>query len=220
MMDRNALVHRVYRLFQARFRPARLKAFLAYHAPSSATTILDVGGTAQFWETADVELRVTILNVTPPPEGISNTLTYVQGDATHLPFPDDAFDIVFSNSMIEHLGSRDGQEAFAREAQRVGRGIWVQTPARWFPVEPHLLTPLIHYLPRRVQRLMLRNFTVWGLITRPDSATVDQFLDETRLLSAAAMRSLFPGCQLLRERVLGMTKSLISVARPAGAASS
>jgi hypothetical protein len=67
---------------------------------------------------------------------------------------------------------------------------------------------------------MLRNFTVWGLITRPDSATVDQFLDETRLLSAAAMRRLFPGCQLLRERVLGMTKSLISVARPAGAAPS
>ena len=142
------------------------------------------------------------------------TLTYVQGSATDLPFGDRSFDIVFSNSMIEHLGDWASQERFAREALRVGRGLWVQTPARWFPVEPHLLTPLVHYLPKGAQRHLLRNFTVWGWITRPRQDEVEDLLDELALLTASQVRTLFPGCSLLRERVLGLTKSIMVVKVP------
>ena len=121
--------------------------------------------------------------------------------------------MVFSNSMIEHLFTRTNQAAFANEALRVGRGVWVQTPSRWFPIEPHLLTPGIHYLPKFFRRRLLRNFTVWGLLTRPQQSYVDRLVDEIALLTANDMRALFPGCELRRERVLGMTKSLIAVRR-------
>jgi len=201
----------VYRFFQSRFRPARMKEFLELFKPWPEMSILDVGGTSAFWSDSGRTLRVTILNISPGPERLPPNLTYVQGSATSLPFSDRSFDIVFSNSMIEHLRDRVSQEYFAREALRVGRGVWVQTPARWFPIEPHLLTPFIHYLPKRAQRSLLRNFTVWGLIARPDQSYVDRFLDETVLLSARDMRALFPGCKLRRERVLGLTKSLIAV---------
>lgn len=204
-------VHRAYQLFQSRFRPARMEAFLELFKPGAETSILDVGGTSEFWLDSGRTLRVTILNISPGPEHLPPNFTYVQGSATSLPFPDRSFDIVFSNSMIEHLGDRVSQESFAREALRVGRGVWVQTPARWFPIEPHLLTPFIHYLPKRAQRSLLRNFTVWGLIARPDQSYVDRFLDETVLLTARDMRALFSGCKLRRERVLGLTKSLIAV---------
>jgi SAM-dependent methyltransferase len=191
-----------------------MQAFLELFAPGPETSILDVGGTDAFWIDLVPSLQVTILNISPKPDRLPPNLTYVQGSATSLPFSDGSFDVVFSNSMIEHLHDRASQALFALEALRVGRGVWVQTPARWFPIEPHLLTPLIHYLPKRLQRRLLRNFTVWGLITRPDQSYVDGVLDEIALLTASDMRALFPGCELRRERLLGLTKSLIAIVPP------
>ena len=69
--------------------------------------------------------------------------------------------------MIEHLGTRDNQLKAAAEAMRVGRSLWIQTPNRWFPIEPHYLTPFVHWLPAPVRRRILRNFSVWGWVTRP-----------------------------------------------------
>jgi SAM-dependent methyltransferase len=188
-----------------------MEAFLEWYRAGGHGSILDVGGTSEFWSDSDLGSNVTLLNVRPPTGESPDDLSYVEGTATDLPFSDRSFDVVFSNSMIEHLGDRTNQRLFAREALRVGRRLWIQTPNRWFPVEPHVLTPVVHYLPLGAQRRILRNATVWGLLTRPDQATVDKLLDELCLLSAADLRMLFPGCRLIRERLLGMTKSLIAV---------
>lgn len=80
--------------------------------------------------------------------------------------------------------------------------------------EPHLLTPLVHFFPRAIQARLLRYFTVWGLMTKPSRAMVREFLDETRLLRYEEMRELFPDCEILRERFLGMTKSYVAVRPP------
>jgi SAM-dependent methyltransferase len=192
-----------------------MAAFLDWYRARDGGTILDVGGTPEFWAGADVNGKVTLVNLQAPPTELPDGLTYVQGSATSLPFEDRSFEVVFSNSVIEHLGERQNQEGFAGEALRVGRRVWIQTPARWFPIEPHLLTPLIHYLPKDAQRRLLRNFTIWGWITRPDQVEVEELVDELALLTAADMRSLFPGCTLHRERVLGVTKSLIMTRPPA-----
>ncbi|NIM61889.1 MAG: hypothetical protein GTO30_09600, partial [Acidobacteria bacterium] len=93
----------------------------------------------------------------------------------------------FSNSLIEHLGSRDRQAAFASEIRRVARGLWVQTPARCFPFEPHLLGFFVHYLPVRWQRRLVRHFTFWGLNSRPSQERIDRVLRETRLLDYSEM---------------------------------
>jgi hypothetical protein len=186
-----------------------MASFLAWYRAGSGGSILDVGGTPEFWSESGLDDAITVLNLAPEPEGMPARMAYVQGSATELPFEDGSFDVVFSNSMIEHLGEWANQERFAREAMRVGRGLWIQTPARWFPIEPHLLTPVVHYLPKGAQRHLLRNFTVWGWVTRPDQDEVDRLLDELALLTAAQMRALFPGCTLERERVLGLTKSLM-----------
>ncbi len=85
---------------------------------------------------------------------------------------------------------------------------YVQTPNKWFFFEPHLLTPFIHWLPRAAQRRLLRYGTLWGWLHRPSPARVEAHLDEIRLLDEDALRVLFPGATLWRERVLGMTKSL------------
>ena len=87
----------------------------------------------------------------------------------------------------------------------------MQTPARSFPVEPHLLTPFIHWLPRRLQLPLLRHFTVWGLVTRASVESARSLAAELRLLNGREMKLLFPDCEIRRERVAGLTKSFIAV---------
>lgn len=140
-----------------------------------------------------------------------NSIGWIIADGRHLPFKDGAFDITYSNSVIEHLGDFASQQALAREITRVGIRHFVQTPSKWFPVEPHLFTPFIHWLPRAVQERLLRNFTVWGLVTRPSRAECIRFLNEVRLLDYQQMKALFPQARILKERVLGITKSFIAV---------
>ena len=141
----------------------------------------------------------------------SGVCELVVGDGCALPYADMSFDIVFSNSVIEHVGSWERQQAFAAEARRVGRRLWVQTPAREFFIEPHLITPFFHWLPYVWKRRLMRNFTGRGLIERPEMPSVDAFLAEVRLLTFDEMRALFPDCTILRERFLGCTKSYIAV---------
>ncbi len=79
------------------------------------------------------------------------------------------------------------------------------------PAEPHLLTPFVHYLPRRLQSRLLRRFTLWGWIARPSPEQVERFVRDTRLLTHREMQSLFPDCEIRRERFLGFTKSYVAV---------
>lgn len=143
--------------------------------------------------------------------GFPHNFSFVKGDGRAIPFVDNAFDIVYSNSVIEHLHSWENQVRFAREVMRVSQNIWVQTPAKSFFVEPHLLTPFIHYFPRNWQRRLLRNFTLWGLVVRPSRDTITEFLDEVRLLTFKEMKLLFPGCEIRKEKFLFFTKSFIVV---------
>ena len=94
-----------------------------------------------------------------------------------------------------------------------GRGVWVQTPAHSFLVEPHLMAPFLHWFPVGWQRRLIRWVSLWGWIARPSPERVERFIEETRLLSEAEMKTLFPDCELRRERFLGLTKSYVAVRR-------
>lgn len=177
--------------------------------------MLDVGGYPWFWKEFALPNPITLVNLEFPP-GLQESFpgfTYLAGDGCHLPFGDKAFSVLFSNSVIEHVGTWARQQQFASEARRVGRRLWVQTPAREFFVEPHLLAPFIHWLPASWQRRLIRHGTVWGWLTRPTPAQVNRFLSEVRLLGRDEMRALFPDCEILTERLLGLPKSYIAVRR-------
>jgi SAM-dependent methyltransferase len=174
------------------------------------TKILDVGGTSYNWSFLKNEPSLIFVNLMAP-SNEDNVLTWIIADGRCLPFCEDAFDIVYSNSVIEHLGNIKNQYAFAQEIKRVGRRYYVQTPNRWFFVEPHLITPFIHFLPKTMQNLLLRNFTIWGIITRPTPQQCNDLLSELRLLDEKEFRRLFPDAEIWFEHFLGLTKSLIAV---------
>jgi SAM-dependent methyltransferase len=123
---------------------------------------------------------------------------FVNADVTSLPFGNEEFAIAYSNSVVEHLPP-EAREAYAREVRRVGARWFVQTPNRWFPIEPHALLPGVHWLPRPLGRRL------WRLGVSGDP------YDEVRLLGARELRSLFPDAVIVRERVGPFTKSLVAV---------
>ena len=201
--------------WNTRFRQRRMERFARELGITAETRVLDVGGTPETWEMLAVRPRVTLLNTPRTKEELAGAAWWVAGDGRMLPFRDQTFDVVFSNSVIEHVGDAASQQSFAREVARVGRAYWVQTPNRWFPVEQHLLTPLIHWLPKSWQRAIVPRFTIWNLLVRPSRDRHDfyvaHYLDEVRLLSAAQFAALFPGARLIRERFCGWTKSLVAM---------
>jgi len=193
-----------------------MSLFLRLFQPGATTRILDVGGHVYDWDgIVPIESPVTFLNVTYPPvcRPVAPRFTCHVGDGRRMPFADGSFDIVYSNSVIEHLGNCVEQDRFAREIRRVGRQVFVQTLNRWFFIEPHFVAPFVHFLPRRAARLLMRFCSVRGLLRRGDNVEIRTLFDELRLLTYREMRKLFPDCEIHRERWLGMTKSFIAIRR-------
>lgn len=203
-------IHDFYRPFLKYFRKKRMLRFWTGFQPAPTTRILDVGGGAFNWQFIPEQPNLIILN-TQMPGSSDSSHSWVVADGCNLPFDNHAFDIVYSNSVIEHLQTLENQRRFAAECSRVGMQYYIQTPNRWFPIEPHLITPFIHWLPKQVQKRLLRNFTLWGWFVRPAQSTADSFLKEVRLLDMKEFQELFPNAEIWQERVLGLSKSLIAV---------
>ena len=180
--------------------------------------ILDIGGTEAYWTLMhfnDQEVHITLLNLTAEPVS-GNIFESVAGNATDLSaYADGSFDIVFSNSVIEHLFTKEAQTKMANEVRRVGTHYFIQTPNYYFPVEPHWVFPFFQFLPFSVRVWMTRKFSL-GHIGKIDNiaAAVNQ-VKEIRLLTKKDMQQLFPGASIYEEKFFGLTKSVIAYRFPA-----
>ncbi|MFZ0640198.1 MAG: class I SAM-dependent methyltransferase [Candidatus Acidiferrales bacterium] len=172
--------------------------------------ILDLGGDASTWESFDPGQRVTLVNLDA--SCVCGHLASVVADAVTVPFTNRAFDVVFSNSVIEHLGTEQRQRAFAAEVRRLSRkGYFVQTPNKWFPIEPHYLAPFLQFVPKSIKPTVIRWATPRGWLTRPSRVQCTKMCEEIRLLDARGMSQLFPEAKIVREHFLGFTKSIIAI---------
>jgi hypothetical protein len=204
--------HRSPASLASRLRARRLAFFAGLLSNlTRPVTILDVGGTAAFWNNLDFTkdgVKVIILNVKPE-ESEDARFESIVGDARDLSaFESSSIDVVYSNSVIEHVGTFEDQKKMAAEVRRVAKRYFVQTPNAWFPIEPHFLFPGFQFMPLEVRTFLLTRFRLGWLPREPDPARAREVVDSIRLLTAAQMRSLFPEASIYRERFLGLSKSI------------
>lgn len=193
----------------AAFRFKRFREFLQVLQVTSENSILDVGGSPDIWKGSGLEERVTILNVKLPNECMP-PFHWARGDACSMNmFGDRSFDVVFSNSVIEHVGGLERQQQMANEIRRVGKKFWVQTPDKHFPIEVHFVFPFYQYFPHRVQIMIAKT---WPL-SYSKILDLDPIFEAEHiwLLRYHEMQALFPDAKIQREKFWGLTKSLIAV---------
>ncbi|MBA2461962.1 MAG: class I SAM-dependent methyltransferase [Actinobacteria bacterium] len=192
-----------------RSRRRKFELFMETMRPTPATTVLDVGvddvgfgenegcGTLNFFE----ELYPWPDRITALGQHEGRTFAerypatpYVQGDALTLPFEGGAFDVVFSNAVIEHVGGRDAQQRFVDEILRVAPRAFVTTPNRRFPIEVHTRAPLVHWLPERVAH------RAYDLLGKP-------WAKENHLLGSRDLAALFPP----QARIVNLGLTLVAI---------
>jgi SAM-dependent methyltransferase len=198
--------------FRARRRMFRL--FMRETAPDEGTTVLDLGVTcdarsreSNYFEQLYPYPHRVVCAGTEAAHHLESTYpgtTFVRvTPGERLPFADRQFDVVFSNAVVEHAGSRADQRQFVREALRVGRRFFLTTPNRWFPVEVHTGLPLLHYLHPGVYRGLLRRLG-HEYYAREENLN---------LLDRRSLLALFPAgvcVRVSRVRTLGVTSNLVA----------
>jgi SAM-dependent methyltransferase len=178
----------------ARARARRHAQFFGLTGLQPGMSVLDVGCGTVGLRALEPELEITGVDRVARP---TYPGPFLQADVTEgLPYADGAFDLVYSSSVIEHV-PRARRAAFAAEVARVGRGLYVQTPAYSFPVEPHSLLPFAHWLPVALRR------PLWRL-------GAQGYWEDIDLLRRAEMAQLF-GAPVHAERLGPLAKSWIAI---------
>jgi hypothetical protein len=188
-------------------RKRRTALFVRTHQVGPGQHVLDLGGTPMIWENIRASLNVTILNLPPltrTQHRSHHFFEYVEGDACNVRgYENRRFDLVFSNSVIEHVGDAARRAAFAREVRRLGRSYWVQTPCGLFPIEAHCGMPFWWFYPQWLRHFFIERWRK----KLPDWA---EMIDGTTVVSKRELRNLFPEASILVERVFGIPKSFVA----------
>lgn len=195
----------------ARARRKRFAELLRRFPTLADMTVLDLGGTPGFWAGAPVRPRhVTIVNLDDMGGG-SQGIDVVQADACDLPAEATgrSYDLTFSNSLIEHVGGHQRRLQFAKQVRAAAPHYWVQTPYRYFPLEPHWVFPGQQFLPAPARAYISRTWKAGHIRSDVSSAVADVLWVE--LLGVTELRHYFPEADIYRERFGGLTKSITAV---------
>jgi Methyltransferase domain len=174
--------------------------------------ILDVGGSQSVWERIGFVnqpgIHITILNTEKHTSKYENVECFL-GDGCSMPqYRDQEFDIVFSNSVIEHVGDEVRIRQMADEVRRVGRNYYLQTPNYYFPLEPHFFFPFFQFLPISVRTSLVQHLDLAFIHKIPVRADAEAEVRKINLLTKRQVKRLFPKASIVEERLFGMTKSI------------
>lgn len=176
-------------------------------------TICDLGGTTSFWESmalpTDDDVTITVVNLFAQ-SSTDPRVRAIIGDARSVAFADRSFDVVYSNSVIEHVGTFDDQRRMAEEVRRLGARHFVQTPNFFFPVEPHFLFFGFQWLPANVRAWLLTKSNLGWMSREPTFDAASEVVRSIRLMRLREIKQLFPTSSIYHERVAGLTKSFVA----------
>ncbi len=205
--------------YVTRLRKKRFQLFknLVLSIGNESTKILDIGGTIEYWKQVydiknnPLNLKITLLNLEFESKDNNDIFDYVTENAKELSFENHSFDIVFSNSMIEHLGGLEQQLLAVNEMKRVAKYIYMQTPNIFFPIEPHFQILFIHWFLIAIRLRMLAFFQK-TTVNKEYNSFVNNPIN---LLSKSDLDFFFDddNYNIYKEKTFGLTKSFVVVSR-------
>ena len=184
--------------------------------PNTTFKILDIGGDIHYWKHLDwnyAPCKISLLNLYTNELSAEEQAHFesIQGSALNLPFQKGDFDLLFSNSVIEHVGSYENQVQFAKEVTRLSNKYIIQTPSLWFPLEPHSLIPFFQFIPHRLRAYLIMKFNINYF---PKADTYAEALNVSRstiMLTKKQFKALFPEAEIQVERLFGIPKSYTAI---------
>lgn len=188
-------------------------------AEKGSCEILDLGGTELYWTIGEQFLRkhrgkisITLVNLERERVQDANLFKSMSGDASDLSLLDgQQFDMVHSNSVIEHVGDHQAMARFAANVRRLAPRYFVQTPNYWFPFEPHFRLPFFQYLPEWTRVEIIRHFAVGYFDKVPDSAEAWDIIKHHQMIGVRKMRRFFPDGDISFEKIGPLNKSIMAV---------
>ncbi len=184
--------------------------------------IVDLGGTEKYWRAIGYDwmqrfgVEVTCINPSAAEVARGSALTnasvaLTQGNACAMPDADNAFDMVHSNSVIEHVGRWQDMEAFAREVRRLAPAYYIQTPYFWCPIDPHYYRiPFLHWMPVSWKLKLLARIGPGHFAPTRDIGRLMRAIESSVLLDRAQFRTLFPDARIRFEWLGFIPKSLMA----------
>jgi SAM-dependent methyltransferase len=226
----SSVIEKYYRHQRHRWHEQRADLFIQLMRPEPGARVLDLGGgygdlMERLRRRTDLDITIADISDAALASAAAKGFHVVPlREGEPLPFHDKSFDIVFCNSVIEHVtlpkaavwtpiaepewarASSQSQHEFAHEIARIGRGYFVQTPHRAFPIDSHTWLPFVGWLSHNATIRVVR-VTNRYWVKHCSHA-------DWQLLGTAEMRSLFPEAEIHIERVVGIPKSLIAYLPP------
>ena len=173
--------------------------------------ILDLGGQPAIWDGVAEKLDITILNlpgIAHEAYATHHNIEYIEGDACNIEgLGGRRFDIIFSNSVIEHVGDASYRGDFAREVRRLGSAYWIQTPSKFFPIEAHNGMPFWWFYPPALRGFLIERW-------REKLPDWTRMVEGTDIVTKAELQGLFPEASIQVERFFGLPKSYIAFWHP------
>ncbi len=177
--------------------------------------ILDIGGELSYWQHLGWKhenCTIYLLNLNMDDNNTqTSNFHFIKGSALDLPYQSGDFDLIYSNSVIEHVGSIEGQKKFAEEVNRVCPKYIIQTPSFWFPLEPHSLIPFFQFIPHQLRAYLIMKFDINYF---PKAATYKEAVQvskSTIMFSKKRFKQLFPDAKIYVEKFLGIPKSYTAI---------
>ncbi len=199
-------------------RRRKWRIFLKVFSPKKNMRVLDVGFSENEYSKTDNFIEkyypypemLTALGLDTPNNFTKRypKVTAVQYDGKSFPFKDKEFDICWSNAVIEHVGIFDDQLFFLKEIKRVSKRAIIATPNKFFPVEPHTRTPILHYLPKEL-------FDAYLSFVGKKWATGDyMYLLSVNDMKRLLLKADITDYKIYKNRFLGFTLDFVVVFEP------
>lgn len=199
----------------AKLRKKRFEFFLQYcsnlHKPLN---IIDLGGSICYWSNLGFinndNYKISILNIEEQDTGDCKNITFIKGDVRNLSFIDDkSYDLVFSNSLLEHLNTFEDQNKLAKEIMRIGKHFFIQTPNYYFPVEPHFLFPFFQFFSEDIRTRLVSNYNLGWFQRQADKEKAAKLASSIRLLKRNELKEMFFESKIYSEKFFLLNKSFI-----------